>query len=76
VATYGYLALLAGRPQAARQVGRLMAHAPAAVAAHRVVSHTGRPAPGCPKHRPLLEAEGVSFKPSGRVNLREHLWRF
>jgi len=40
-----------------------------------VVNREGRTAPGWPDPRPLLEAEGVAFKPNGYVDLEAHLWR-
>jgi methylated-DNA-protein-cysteine methyltransferase-like protein len=39
-----------------------------------VVNKEGRTAPGWSLHRPLLEAEGVLFKPNGHVDMSRHLW--
>lgn len=74
VATYGQVALLAGRVNGARLTGRAMGHAPPGTPCHRVVGHGGRLAPGWPQQRTLLEEEGVTFLPSGRVNCRLHRW--
>jgi methylated-DNA-protein-cysteine methyltransferase-like protein len=80
VATYGQIARLAGMPRCARTVGYAMAgcHDPS-VPCHRVVDRFGGTkscfdvyAPGT--QRSLLEAEGVSFRADGTVNLEHHIW--
>ncbi|NPD31693.1 MGMT family protein [Eggerthellaceae bacterium zg-997] len=80
VASYGQVAAAAGRPRAARFVGYAL-HAnphpgtgPDAVPCHRVVFKDGSLAPGFAfggpdAQRRLLEAEGVSFRPDGRVDM-------
>lgn len=79
VTTYGWLARRLGRPQHARLVGYAMHAAPPDVPAHRVVNSGGRlsgaPHFGPPGMKALLEAEGVTFRPTGGVDLRKHLWR-
>lgn len=79
VTTYGWLARRLGRPQHARLVGYALHGALGdEVPCHRVVNHQGRlsgaPHFAGPGQRALLEAEGVSFKPDGGVDLRRHLW--
>ncbi len=79
VATYGQLAAMAGSPRAARIVGAAMYRAPAGLPCHRVVYGHGalccdRAFGGKHIQRELLEAEGVSFLPDGRVDLKRHLW--
>ena len=79
VATYGQLALLAGRPRASRIVGGAMARAPAGLPCHRVVYGDGRLSPpdvfgGPGIQRMLLEQEGVPFLPDGRVDLSRCQW--
>ena len=76
VATYGQLAFYAGFPQGGRLAGRAMANAPEgrSIPCHRVVNSTGGCAPGFMEQRSLLEAEGVSFKKDGRVDMKRHLW--
>ena len=70
VASYGQLALLAGRPRAARQVGQAMARCPGDIPWHRVVAADGTVKGGFPEvHRGLLAAEGVPFTPDGRVDI-------
>ena len=71
VTTYGEVAAEAGKPGAARAVGRLLAHAPGGVWPWwRVVTASGRLVPGAEQEQRLrLEAEGVVFTPSGRVAL-------
>ena len=80
VATYGQIARLAGMPRCARTVGYAMAgcHDPG-VPCHRVVDRFGGTkavfdtfAPGT--QRALLEAEGVVFRPDGKVDLAVCLW--
>ena len=76
VMTYGLIATLAGWPSHARMVGRTLRYAPeaATLPCHRVVNVAGRTAPGWKRQRELLEAEGVTFKPNGHVDMARHLW--
>ena len=76
VTTYGHIAALAGWPSHARMVGRTLRYTPGAEAlpCHRVVNIDGRTAPGWSRQRTLLEAEGVTFKPNGHVDMSKHLW--
>ena len=76
VTTYGHVAALAGWPSHSRMVGRTLRYSPGAtkVPCHRVVNREGRTAPGWIQQRSLLEAEGVSFKSNGHVNMQRHLW--
>lgn len=73
-ATYGQVALLAGNPRLSRVVGYALHVAPEGVPCHRVVDRMGRTAAvfrqyGDDMQRRLLEEEGVSFTPDGRVDL-------
>lgn len=81
VATYGQVALLAGRPRAARAVGAALRHVPAhlELPCHRVVFSDGSLCKGLIFGGPgiqeqLLKKEGVVFLPSGRVNMKRCLW--
>ncbi len=76
VASYGQIARLIGREKNARLVGRVLRHAElyGDYPCHRVVNHAGRPAPTWPAQRPLLEAEGVTFRPNGCVDMRHFQW--
>ena len=76
VTTYGHIAALAGWPSHSRMVGRTLRYTPGAalLPCHRVVNNVGRTAPGWSRQRPLLEAEGVTFKANGPVNMKVHLW--
>lgn len=74
VTTYGQLALLMGSPQRARMAGRAIANAPAGIPCHRVVNAKGGTAPHWKGQRELLEAEGVSFRENGCVDLKKHMW--
>jgi methylated-DNA-protein-cysteine methyltransferase related protein len=83
VATYGQVAALAGRPGAARAVGRILRELPegARLPWHRVVSAPGRIAPALLRAETggeqagLLRAEGVGVDGRGRLDLRRHAWR-
>lgn len=85
VATYGQVALLAGRPRAARHVGyamaalrgtrhgvpwqRVMGARPRGLAAVSILDPMG-----AATQRLLLEREGVHFDERGRVSLAEYGW--
>jgi methylated-DNA-protein-cysteine methyltransferase-like protein len=69
------LALLAGRPNNSRLVGKIMSCAPRDLSSHRVVNHSGRTVPDWPQQREHLEQEGVTFKANGCVDMKKHLWR-
>lgn len=76
VATYGDVATLAGHPSHARLAGKVLGAIgmDSPVPCHRVVNAQGRTAPHWHLQRRLLEAEGVAFLPSGRVDMRRHRW--
>ena len=85
VMTYGQIAVLLGRPTAARAVGYALHNVPpgAAIPWQRVVNAQGKISPrraGEILHEPLvqqmlLEAEGVEFDAEGRLDLRQYLWQ-
>ncbi len=76
VTTYGHIAALAGWPSHSRMVGRTLRYTPGSelLPCHRVVNNAGRTAPGWSRQRPLLESEGITFKPNGHVDMQRHLW--
>lgn len=76
VSSYGQIAGLIGREKNARLVGKVLSQAEiyGDFPCHRVVNHAGRLAPGWPEQRSLLEAEGVTFKPDGRVDMKRFGW--
>jgi methylated-DNA-protein-cysteine methyltransferase related protein len=83
VTTYGDVAALAGMPGQARLVGYALHALPAhtTVPWHRVVNaqggiSVGRAHPGGELvQRQRLEAEGVAFQPSGRLDLKRYRWQ-
>lgn len=81
VLSYGQLALMAGRPGAARMAARAMSHAPhdRELPCHRVVNQSGRLSPpevfgGEGVQRAALEAEGVIFKHNGCIDMNQCGW--
>jgi methylated-DNA-protein-cysteine methyltransferase-like protein len=82
VATYGQIARLAGLPGHARQVGYALHALPdgASVPWHRVVKADGRISPRSAtdwtfEQRRRLEAEGIAFDDTGRLDLARCRWR-
>ncbi len=81
VASYGFVAFLAGNPRASRGVGFALHRnpQPGVIPCHRVVFRDGSLAPafafgGKEVQRALLEAEGVGFLPDGRVDMNLFAW--
>ena len=79
VASYGQIARLLGQPHAARTVGWALRAVTeeSGLPWHRVLNAAGRSslsAEGAAEQRRLLEAEGVVFNPSGRVNMKRFGW--
>lgn len=81
VVTYGQVALLVGKPGAARQVGWALRTLPedSRVPWHRVLNARGAVSSrGIPLaediQRRLLQREGVRFNESGRVDLERYRW--
>ncbi len=85
VATYGQIAALAGMPRHARQAGYALAATPAnmKIPWHRVINAQGRismrlrhwDSGSDDLQKILLEAEGVIFDGSGKVNLKQFQWK-
>ena len=85
VATYGQIATLVGMPRHARQAGYALAATPEnlKIPWHRVINAEGRVSLRLKQwnsgsddlQRILLEAEGVSFDRSGRVDLKRFRWQ-
>ena len=81
LATYGQIAMLAGSPRASRIVGAAMFRAPQGegLPCHRVIYRDGtlcceQAFGGKEIQRQMLEAEGITFLPDGRADLKKHLW--
>jgi len=82
VASYGLVALLAGRPRAARAVGNVMLECrDPGVPCHRVIHADGSLAASFPDQRERLRREGVPFVGArvpvarARVDVGRCLWR-
>lgn len=76
VASYGMIASLI--PGAGpRQVAHALRSAPNGLPWHRIITASGAPADhsGAEEQRRLLKKEGVSFRKSGAVEWKAHLWR-
>ena len=81
VATYGQIAAICGMPRASRAVGRAL-HCnpePVIVPCHRVVNRFGYLSGafafgGLDAQKMLLEKEGVTVSPDGKVDLALYLW--
>ncbi len=79
VLTYGQVALLAGAPRGARQVGRILYARGYTAPWQRVINRYGglstyKIGTGA-EQRALLEKEGVAFTKDGTVDLKKHQWR-
>ena len=76
VATYGQIASLIGRERNARLVGKVLSMAEyfGDFPCHRVVNSQGRLVPSWIEQASLLEEEGVTFLPNGKVDLKKHQW--
>ena len=80
VLTYGLAAALAGEPNGARQISRLL-HSMSRkhdLPWHRIINSKGkislRPSQGYELQKALLESEGVKFSKSDTIDLKVYLW--
>lgn len=76
VMSYGQVAAAAGSPRGARQVVRVL-HSMSekyALPWHRVINAQGEISFTGGNQREMLEAEGVTFGLSGKVDLSKHRW--
>ena len=79
VCTYGQIAKLVGNPRLSRVVGYALKAAPDTLPCQRVVTKDGVLSDaftpmGKETHRMLLEMEGVTFTPDGRVEMEKYFW--
>jgi methylated-DNA-protein-cysteine methyltransferase-like protein len=77
VASYGQVAAAAGLPGRARMVGKALSHLPpgSGVPWQRVVNARGEislPGRSGELQRKLLRAEGVAFRPGGRIDMHRY----
>lgn len=80
VTTYGDVALLAGSPRAARQVGGVLSRLPEGTTLpwHRVVNRHGTislQGDHLLRQRDALEAEGIEVSDDGQLDLEAYRWR-
>lgn len=79
VITYGIVALMAGIPRAAQQVGWIAHWGPTRLPWQRVVNRFGGLASGYPGdrqgHKVDLEKEGIEVQADMTVDLAKYLWR-
>ncbi len=80
VCTYGIIAALAGNPQAARQVARILHSCSKkdGLPWHRVVNRKGKislkPHQGYELQKQMLSAEGVALDADETINFDTYLW--
>jgi len=77
VLSYGKIAWLVGCPRHARLVGKVLHGVSETenLTCHRVVNGNGRTAPCWEEQRGLLEAEGITFRANGCVDMRKWQWK-
>ena len=77
VLSYGQIAWLVGCPRHARLVGKVLHGVSKAehLPCHRVVNANGGTAPCWEEQRGLLEAEGITFRANGCVDMRKWQWK-
>ncbi|XBS70841.1 MGMT family protein [Acerihabitans sp. KWT182] len=81
ITTYGEVALLAGSPRAARQVGGILSRLPRGTKLpwHRVLNRHGGislPGEGFQRQKSALEAEGIEIDDTGTADLSRYRWRW
>lgn len=86
VATYGQVAMLAGNPRGAQQVGYILAALQELIPPYNIVpwqrvinrhgeiSYSTSRGGGDDLQRHLLEAEGIVFSPTGVIDLARYRW--
>lgn len=78
VATYGQIAWLAGYPNNARLVGRVLKGVSNSLElpCHRVVNSQGKLSICFAEQRKMLIEENIAFSPNGYVNLKIAQWQY
>jgi methylated-DNA-protein-cysteine methyltransferase related protein len=81
VTTYGDIALLAGSPRAARQVGGVLRRLPegSKLPWFRVINRHGRislQGDDLFRQRDALEAEGIEVSDAGEIKLEKYRWEY
>lgn len=80
VASYGDIALLAGHPRAARQVGRILKHLPShsQLPWYRVIAQQGTISLSGERgatQSDALRKEGIVISETGRIDMKKYRWR-
>ena len=80
VVSYGQIALMAGIPRGARQVGRILCHYGEPYPWWRVINNAGRISTTCLDHtslsqKDLLMKEGVLVDKDLNIDIEKHRWR-
>jgi methylated-DNA-protein-cysteine methyltransferase related protein len=80
VATYGQIARIAGFDGLARQVGYALHAMPrhSDIPWHRIINSQGRislPGPTARLQQKLLQSEGITFNPAGKIDLKKFQWK-
>lgn len=81
VTTYGDIALLAGSPRAARQVGGVLKRLPegSKLPWHRVVNRHGvisLKGPDLQRQREALLSEGIMVSGDGHIDMQRYRWHY
>lgn len=78
VTTYGEIAVLLGKPQCSRMVGKALKQVSEGLnlPCHRVVNAQGRLVPGWEEQLQLLQSEGVRLKKNGNVDMGQSRWAY
>lgn len=80
VVSYGQVALMAGVPRGARQVGWILHQHGDKTPWWRIINNAGRIGTKCPEHTPnlqkeLLEREGIVATRKLNIDIEKHRWR-
>lgn len=77
VATYKQIAKLSNHPKNCRLVGKALRFSSlyGDFPCHRVLHSDGRLVDNWNEQRTLLQQEGITFLPNGKVDMKKHQWK-